>query len=145
MRVIMRHADAGDVGPGGEGLSAAGPEVYGGVVVSAAGENIGALVIGGKGGRQPAGRRRHDALSWLLACRSGRSGGHSSTWMTAPRAPIGASSTSEGAPAELDGPLTPIRPPLRDRKFADSLLEEGVSSEPVSEARNSRRAPPVAA
>jgi hypothetical protein len=24
----------------------------------------------------------------------------------------------------LDGPLTPIRPPLRDRKFADSLLEE---------------------
>jgi hypothetical protein len=28
---------------------------------------------------------------------------------------------------------------------ADSLLEEGVSSEPVSEARNSRRAPPVAA
>jgi hypothetical protein len=29
--------------------------------------------------------------------------------------------------------LTPIRPPLRDRKFADSLLEEGVWSEPVSE------------
>jgi hypothetical protein len=31
----------------------------------------------------------------------------------------------KGAPAEPDGPLTPIRPPLRDRKFADSLLEEG--------------------
>jgi hypothetical protein len=30
---------------------------------------------------------------------------------------------------------TPIRPPLRDRKFADSLLEEAVTSEPVSEAK----------
>jgi hypothetical protein len=32
-----------------------------------------------------------------------------------------------------------------DEFAADSPLEEGVSSEPVSEARNSRRAPPVAA
>src|SRR6202045_1200021 len=34
--------------PGGEGLGAAGPEVRGGVVVSAAGENVGDLVMGGK-------------------------------------------------------------------------------------------------
>jgi hypothetical protein len=31
--------------------------------------------------------------------------------------------------------LIPIRPPLRDRKFADSLLEEAVTSEPVSAGR----------
>ena len=37
------------------------------------------------------------------------------------------------------------RIPSRDRFAPDSPLEEGVSSEPVSEARNSRRAPPVAA
>src|SRR6202030_1499981 len=35
-------------GPGGEGLSAAGPEVCGGVVVSAAGENIRDLIMGGQ-------------------------------------------------------------------------------------------------
>src|SRR6202045_4343531 len=34
--------------PGGEGLGAAGPEVRGGVVVSAAGENVGDLVMSGK-------------------------------------------------------------------------------------------------
>jgi hypothetical protein len=33
------HGDAGDVGPGGEGLGAAGPEVGGSVAVSAAGKN----------------------------------------------------------------------------------------------------------
>src|SRR5437762_1894304 len=36
------------MGPGGEGLGAAGPEVCGGVVVSAAGEHIGDLIMGGK-------------------------------------------------------------------------------------------------
>src|SRR5436190_10469967 len=36
------------MGPGGEGLGAAGPEVCSGVVVSAAGENVGHLVMGGK-------------------------------------------------------------------------------------------------
>ena len=40
----------------------------------------------------------------------------------------------QGAPAELDGPLTPTRPLLRERKFADSPPEEAVTSEPVSEA-----------
>src|SRR6478736_544598 len=42
------HGDAGDVGPGGEGLGAVGPKVCGGVVVSAAEENVGDLVMGGK-------------------------------------------------------------------------------------------------
>jgi hypothetical protein len=41
-------ATPGDVGPGGEGLGAAGPEICGGVVVSAAGENVGDLIMGGK-------------------------------------------------------------------------------------------------
>src|SRR5437762_11072629 len=36
------------MGPGGEGLGAAGPEVCGGVVVSAAGEHIGDLIMGGE-------------------------------------------------------------------------------------------------
>src|SRR6202030_438075 len=45
---LCRHGDAGDVGPRGEGLGAAGPEVGGGVVVSAAGEKVGELVMGGK-------------------------------------------------------------------------------------------------
>src|SRR5438270_11335906 len=36
------------MGPGGEGLCAAGPEVCGGVVVSAAGEYIGDLIMGGE-------------------------------------------------------------------------------------------------
>src|SRR3954453_20528307 len=36
------------MGPGGEGLGAAGPEVCGGVGVSAAGENVGDLIMGGK-------------------------------------------------------------------------------------------------
>src|SRR6202035_5317210 len=45
---LCSHGDAGNVGPGGEGLGAAGPEVCGGVVVSAAGENVGDLVTGGK-------------------------------------------------------------------------------------------------
>src|SRR5712671_3684256 len=44
---LCSHGDAGDVGPGGEG-GAAGPEVCGGVVVSAAGENVGDLVMSGK-------------------------------------------------------------------------------------------------
>src|SRR5947209_12120800 len=48
IRIIMQPCDAGDVGPGGEGLGAAGPEVGGGVVVSAAGENVGELVMSGK-------------------------------------------------------------------------------------------------
>ena len=42
------HGDADDLGPGGEGLGAAGPEVCGGVVVSAAGEKVGDLVMRGK-------------------------------------------------------------------------------------------------
>jgi hypothetical protein len=66
----MRHANAGDVGPGGEGLGAAGPEVYGGVVVSAAGENIGALVIGGKEALNPP--RRLDVLRRLACARDRR-------------------------------------------------------------------------
>src|SRR5215813_12513618 len=37
--------------------------------------------------------------------------------------------------------LTPIRPPLRDRKFADSSLEGGVSCELVSEVKFASRAP----
>src|SRR5712675_1091603 len=45
---LCSHGDAGDVGPGGEGLGAAGPKVRGGVVVSTAGENVGDLVMGGK-------------------------------------------------------------------------------------------------
>jgi hypothetical protein len=42
------YSDTGDVGPSGEGLGAAGPEVCGGAVVATAGENIGDLVMGGK-------------------------------------------------------------------------------------------------
>ena len=45
---LCSHGDAGDVGPGGERLGAAEPKVRGGVVVSAAGENVGDLVMGGK-------------------------------------------------------------------------------------------------
>jgi hypothetical protein len=45
---LCRHGDAGDLGPGGEGLGAAGPEVGGGVVVSVAEENVGELVMSGK-------------------------------------------------------------------------------------------------
>ena len=41
-------ATPGDVGPGGEGLGAAGSEVCGGVMVSAAGEDVGDLVMSGK-------------------------------------------------------------------------------------------------
>src|SRR5438874_11817116 len=48
IRMIMQPSDAGDMGPGGEGLGAAGPEVCGGVVVSAAGEHIGDLIMGGE-------------------------------------------------------------------------------------------------
>ena len=44
---LCSHVDAGDVGPGGKGLGAAGPEVCGGVVVSASKENVGDLVMGG--------------------------------------------------------------------------------------------------
>src|SRR3984893_16027658 len=42
----LRHARY--VGPGGGGRGGAGPEVRGGVVCSAAGENVGDLVMGGK-------------------------------------------------------------------------------------------------
>src|ERR1700730_11646840 len=45
---LCRHGDAGDVGPGGERLGAAETKVRGGVVVSAAGENVRDLVMGGK-------------------------------------------------------------------------------------------------
>src|SRR5437667_4008365 len=53
------------MGPGGEGLGAAGPEVCGGVVVSAAGEHIGDLIMGGKEGLNLPRRLEplHDPLS----------------------------------------------------------------------------------
>jgi hypothetical protein len=44
----MQHGDAGDIGPGGEGLGAAGSEVSGGVVAAAAEENVSDLAMGGK-------------------------------------------------------------------------------------------------
>jgi hypothetical protein len=46
IRVVMRHGDAGDVGPGGESLGVAGPEVCGGVTVSAAREDVGKALSG---------------------------------------------------------------------------------------------------
>src|ERR1700730_18116120 len=62
-RAGWRHA--GDVGPGGEGLGAAEPEVRGGVVVSAAGENVGDLIMSGKEELNLPRRleRLHDPLS----------------------------------------------------------------------------------
>jgi hypothetical protein len=48
------HGDAGDVDPGGESLGATEPEVRGRVVVSAAGENVGDLVMSRKGSVEPA-------------------------------------------------------------------------------------------
>ena len=45
---LCRHGDAGDVGPGGEGLGAPGPKARGLIVVSAAGENVSDLVMNGK-------------------------------------------------------------------------------------------------
>ena len=68
---LCRHGDAGDVGPGGEGLGADRPEVCGGVAVSAAGENVGHLVMGGKEALNLPWRLEplHDPLSssgWLM-------------------------------------------------------------------------------
>ena len=59
------------MGPGGEGLGAAGPEFCGGVVVSAAGENVGDLVMSGKETLNLPRRLEplHDPLSssgWLM-------------------------------------------------------------------------------
>ncbi len=67
----MQHGNAGDVSPGSEGLCAAGPKVCGGVVVSAAGENVGDLVMGGKEALNLPRRLEplHDPLSssgWLM-------------------------------------------------------------------------------
>src|SRR6266446_10766890 len=64
-------ADVTGVGPGGEGLGAAGPKVCGGVVVSAAVENFGDLVMGGKEALNLPRRLEplHDPLSssgWLM-------------------------------------------------------------------------------
>jgi hypothetical protein len=44
---LSSHGDTGDIGPSGESPGAAGPEVCGGVVVSASRENVGDLVMGG--------------------------------------------------------------------------------------------------
>ena len=65
--MIIRHGEAGDVGPGGLGLGETGPEVRGGVVVSTAAENVGDLVMGGKEALNLP--RRLDPLSssgWLM-------------------------------------------------------------------------------
>jgi hypothetical protein len=42
----MPSSQAGNIGPGGEGLGAAGPEAGRGFVVSAAREEVGELVMG---------------------------------------------------------------------------------------------------
>src|SRR5271169_844220 len=57
---------ASDVGPRGEGLGAVRSEVGGGVVVSAAGEKVGELVMGGKEALHLPRRLEplHDPLSW---------------------------------------------------------------------------------
>src|SRR5271169_596355 len=62
---------ASDVGPRGEGLGAVRSEVGGGVVVSAAGEKVGELVMGGKEALHLPRRLEplHDPLSssgWLM-------------------------------------------------------------------------------
>src|SRR5271163_4909133 len=47
-RGLCSLGNAGDIGPGGEGLGAAEPEACCSVAVSAAGENVGDLVVSGE-------------------------------------------------------------------------------------------------
>jgi hypothetical protein len=46
--VIRSHLHADDLGPSGECLTTGGTELGGGVLVWAAGENVGDLIVGGK-------------------------------------------------------------------------------------------------
>jgi hypothetical protein len=67
-----RDRNDGDVGPGSEGLDAAGVRICGGVTVSTAKENVGDLVMGGKEALNLPQRLEplHDPLSapgWLIA------------------------------------------------------------------------------
>jgi hypothetical protein len=45
---LHSHRHAGDLGPDDEGLTADGMKLGGGILVGAAGENVGDLIVGGK-------------------------------------------------------------------------------------------------
>jgi hypothetical protein len=52
--LLRSHGHAGNLGPGGECLTAGGTKLRGGVVVWAAGEHVGDLIMAGEKPLQPA-------------------------------------------------------------------------------------------